>query len=167
MRCYIFDLDGTVCDIEHRLHFVKKPEVVATCDVLIYDPAPPWKADWDSFYAACVGDKPIEPICSLLRDLGREAPIVFVSGRSEVVREHTIRWLRTYALSPSLVVEGIKLYMRADRDHRPDHVVKSEMLDSLLADGYEPIMAFDDRKQVVDMWRARGVLCAQVAEGNF
>lgn len=23
------------------------------------------------------------------------------------------------------------------------------------------------RKQVVDMWRSRGIVCAQVAEGNF
>jgi hypothetical protein len=36
-----------------------------------------------------------------------------------------------------------------------------------LADGYEPIMVFDDRNQVVKMWRERGIVCAQVAEGDF
>jgi hypothetical protein len=28
-------------------------------------------------------------------------------------------------------------------------------------------MAFDDRSQVVKMWRKRGVPCAQVADGDF
>ena len=28
-------------------------------------------------------------------------------------------------------------------------------------------MVFDDRQQVVDMWRANGLTCFQVAEGNF
>jgi hypothetical protein len=59
------------------------------------------------------------------------------------------------------------LYMRDARDRRPDYIVKAELLDRLLADGYRPIMAFDDRDQVVKMWRAKGVPCAQVAEGKF
>jgi hypothetical protein len=41
------------------------------------------------------------------------------------------------------------------------------LLDKLMADGFRPIMAFDDRNQVVEMWRQRGVPCAQVADGNF
>lgn len=28
-------------------------------------------------------------------------------------------------------------------------------------------MVFEDRARVVDMWRKRGVLCAQVAPGDF
>ena len=35
------------------------------------------------------------------------------------------------------------------------------------ADGFNPTMAFDDRQQVVDMWRERGLTVAQVAEGDF
>ena len=57
--------------------------------------------------------------------------------------------------------------MRRGSDRRPDYVVEAELLDRILADGYRPIMAFDHREQVVKMWRARGVPCAQVAEGNF
>ena len=33
---------------------------------------------------------------------------------------------------------------------------------------WEPIMVFDDRNQVVDMWRnGLGLQCFQVADGNF
>jgi len=28
-------------------------------------------------------------------------------------------------------------------------------------------MVFDDRQQVVDMWRQNGLTCFQVADGNF
>lgn len=169
MRCYIFDLDGTVCDIEHRLHFIKAPitPLPGNPDAQVTIAPIGWRPDWDSFYAACVGDKPIVAICRLLTHLARVAPVVFVSGRSDAVRSQTVRWLADHVLPTSVLVDGIKLYMRKDGDHRPDHEVKSEMLDMLLADGYEPIIAFEGRKQVVEMWRSRGIVCAQVAEGNF
>ncbi len=57
--------------------------------------------------------------------------------------------------------------MRSEGDHRPDYKVKEELLGRILKDGFEPIMAFDDRDQVVKMWREAGVPCAQVADGNF
>jgi hypothetical protein len=65
------------------------------------------------------------------------------------------------------------LYMRTQGDHRPDHIVKSELFDRFLLDrdiedcNLGGIVAFDDRDQVVKMWRARGVRCFQVAEGKF
>jgi hypothetical protein len=57
--------------------------------------------------------------------------------------------------------------MRRVGDRRPDYIVKAELLDQILRDGFSPSMAFDDRDQVVAMWRERGVPCAQVAPGNF
>ena len=51
--------------------------------------------------------------------------------------------------------------------HRPDNLVKGELLDAIRADGYEPVMAFDDRTVCVNFWRACGIPCAQVADGNF
>ena len=57
--------------------------------------------------------------------------------------------------------------MREDDDFRSDDVLKSEFLDTMRKDGFDPSVAFDDRQQVVDMWRARGLTCIQVAEGDF
>ena len=59
------------------------------------------------------------------------------------------------------------LYMRSDSDYRPDHEVKSQMLDKMRKEGFNPTMAFDDRQQVVDMWRERGLTVAQVDKGDF
>ena len=59
------------------------------------------------------------------------------------------------------------IYMRGDTDFRPDDELKKGFLDKMRKDGFNPVMAVDDRQQVVDMWRRRGLTCFQVAEGNF
>lgn len=145
MRTYIFDIDGTIADLSHRLPHIQK------------DPK-----DWDSFFAACTDDVPIRHIIKLAIDLSlAEANIVYVSGRSDQCREATETWLRMHALP-----EG-RVYMRKAGDHRPDHQVKIELLEQLRAEGHMPVMAFDDRNTVVKMWRELGVPCAQVADGDF
>lgn len=146
MHCYLFDIDGTLADLTHRLHHIQK------------DPK-----DWDAFFDACPDDAPISHVLTLAHSLMRSARLIFVSGRSDSTREKTEAWLLRYGLGDG---PG-RLYMRKAGDHRHDNIVKSELLDQILADGFRPIMAFEDRDQVVKMWRERGIPCAQVAEGNF
>lgn len=145
MKCYIFDIDGTIADCSHRLHYIH--------------PRP--AKDWRAFFAACADDKPIQHIITLIWRLADDDRVLLVSGRSDECREATTTWLEKHW------VPYDRLYMRKAGDHRDDDILKSEMLDQILADGYRPIMAFDDRDRVVAMWRKRGIPCAQVAEGNF
>jgi hypothetical protein len=86
-----------------------------------------------------------------------------VSGRSEQVRQETLEWLADEN------VPCKALYMREEGDHREDHVIKAEHLEHLLMNhGRKQIAGvFEDRKQVVDMYRAKGLRVFQVAEGNF
>ncbi|MBV1934915.1 MAG: hypothetical protein KUG59_09500 [Parvibaculaceae bacterium] len=58
-------------------------------------------------------------------------------------------------------------FMRPDNDSRADHIIKEEILDKLLAQGAEIEFAVDDRNQVVNMWRRRGITCLQCDYGNF
>lgn len=53
--------------------------------------------------------------------------------------------------------------MRAAGDYRQDAIVKAEILEQILADGYEPFLVVDDRPQVVDMWRSYGIVTLQCA----
>ncbi len=149
MKCYIFDIDGTLADCSHRLpHIQKEPK------------------DWQAFFAACDRDAPIAHMVELARDLlNARRTIVYVSGRSDECREATEQWLADNGLIED--EDGLRLYMRAAGDHRDDDILKTEILRDLVNDGYEPVMAFDDRDRVVAAWRANGVPCAQVAEGNF
>lgn len=78
--CYLFDIDGTLADLTHRLHHIQPPLMADGH----YGPK-----DWDAFFAACKDDKPILHICDLARTLSSYAPIVLVSGRSDRVRIET------------------------------------------------------------------------------
>src|SRR5262245_52584350 len=126
MKCYIFDIDGTLADIEHRLHHISGET-----------------KDWRAFFADCSADKPIDHICDLAWDLGQSnQKIVYLSGRSDECRDATEAWMREHDLPKG------PLYMRKAGDYRADTIVKMELLEQLKADGYEPIMAFEDRDRV-------------------
>lgn len=145
MKVYLFDIDGTIANLAHRLHHIQSTP-----------------KDWDSFFAGCHADEPIPHVIEMARDLAFAGKgIVYVSGRSDQCRRQTREWLDSHGLPAG------PLYMRKEGDHREDNQVKGELLDQLVLDGYQPIMAFDDRNQVVKMWRERGIPCAQVAEGDF
>jgi len=107
----------------------------------------------------CMNDKPIKHIIDLAKVLGLGTPIVVTTGRPEEVRELTQKWLGIHGI----IYVMHDMYMRKTGDNRPDDAVKKEMLEQIRNDGWSPIMAFDDRQKVVEMWRANGVPCAQVA----
>lgn len=143
----VFDIDGTVADISQRRHFVStKPK------------------NWKAFFEGMVDDTVIEEVRFVYNCIvaNGEYDVVFSSGRPDNYREQTVKWL----YDNNFHVYD-KLYMRKAGDYRPDYIVKKEILDNMLSDGYNPIMAFDDRDQVVKMWRDNGIVCMQVAEGSF
>lgn len=144
-ECYLFDIDGTLADCSHRLRHITRGE-----------------KDWRSFFAACGDDAPIPHIISLALNLwDADQQIIYVSGRSDECRDLTLAWLAKHGLPEA------PLYMRKAGDHRDDDKVKAELLVAVIADGWAPVMAFDDRDRVVKMWRDRGIPCAQVAAGDF
>ena len=59
------------------------------------------------------------------------------------------------------------MILRPDDNFDQDDVLKSEMLEHVRENGFDPQIVFDDRQQVVDMWRQKGLLCCQVAKGDF
>ena len=88
--------------------------------------------------------------------------VVFCTGRDASCRSATERWLDEHVGVPYL-----GLYMRAVGDSRKDAVVKREIFDREIRDRYRVVGVFDDRMQVVRMWRELGLTVFQVAEGDF
>jgi predicted kinase len=88
--------------------------------------------------------------------------IVFCSGRDEVCRAETEAWLELFVGVPYEA-----LFMRPEGDGRKDAVVKREIFDTEIRDRWRIVGVFDDRQQVVRMWRALGLTVFQVAEGDF
>src|SRR5262245_1759438 len=109
--CYIFDIDGTLADCEHRRHYVENSP-----------------KNWRAFYDECVNDPPIPHIVELCGTLMHDAHVLYVSGRPDRVRQQTRLWLFKYVDS---FVTDDQLWMRKDKDFRDDTVVKSEILDQI------------------------------------
>lgn len=108
-------------------------------------------------------DTPNLPVIHAIQAVGAESEIIFISGRDEVCRADTEAWLMYhFGLSYSP-----QLHMRPAGDMRPDWVVKAELFDAHVRGHYDVRAVWDDRDQVVRMWRAMGVTCFQVAEGAF
>lgn len=140
------DIDGTVANAEHRIHFVKGTG----------------KKDWKKFFEELKNDTPITEIVYVINLLyGQGNRIIMCSGRPEDHREATEQWLA------NVPVYHDALYMRPAGDYRSDDIVKIELLQKIRADGYDPVIAFDDRQRVVDALRANGVRVLQVAAGDF
>lgn len=151
---YIFDLDGTLALIEHRLHFIQgRPK------------------DWRSFFAACVDDAPNPAVIETFKALRKSAEVWIWSGRSDEVREQTTAWLYKHGLihpywNPLRAPEALR--MRKAGDYRDDVIVKAEWLAEIEPPEYKRLTAvFDDRARVVEMWRSNDVCCFQVAPGEF
>jgi predicted kinase len=108
-------------------------------------------------------DRPNAPVIEAIEaeyDAGRR--IVFMSGRTDACRTVTETWLRAH-----IGVPFEALHMRPSGDARKDSVVKRELFDRHVRDRYNVRRVYDDRNQVVDMWRSLGLTCLAVAEGNF
>jgi hypothetical protein len=145
MKYIVCDLDGTVADASHRLHHIKGPS-----------------KDWASFYAACLDDTLKYPVWKLLlltAYSGQE--ILYVTGRSEECRDDTLTWLERHHFPAG------RLLMRKQGDHRQDYIIKREMADEFDLTPATVWFVLEDRDQVVEMWRSRGILCLQVADGDF
>jgi predicted kinase len=88
--------------------------------------------------------------------------IVFCSGRDAVCRPDTEAWLELHVGVPYEA-----LFMRPEGDQRKDAIVKREIFDERVRHRWRVVGVFDDRQQVVRMWRSLGLTVFQVAEGDF
>ncbi|UXN70863.1 AAA family ATPase [Devosia neptuniae] len=136
----VFDLDGTLADIGHRVHHVRGGN-----------------RNYDAFFAECINDLPNVPVVAALNahwDAGHRVEIW--SARSDKVRAETVDWLIAQKIDPRLLVN-----MRPAGDSTRDVELKRSWLHALHPDE-RPDLVYDDRQSVVDMWRAEGLACFQV-----
>lgn len=139
MNFYAFDIDGTLADHRHRLHYVAGVT-----------------KDWDAFERAASDDMPIANMVALAKSIGADHGIVYVTGRRERQRGQTEKWLRLNGLPDG------ELYMRDATASPGTDVTKLAILRRVLDDGIIPTVAFDDRGEVVRAWQAAGINCCLV-----
>ena len=163
----IFDLDGTLANIDSRRDISMKPN---------------GKLDWDIFAAPnsiLALDKPNAPVIKMAQMFKADGfKIVIFSGRNDRGFDATVQWLNDFKVPFDLLV------MRPDKfkdkswpiadgnpatpDMRfmPDEILKKVMLDTFV-DINDVFLVVDDRDKVVKMWRDLGLNTFQVAPGDF
>ena len=168
----IFDLDGTLAIIDKRRILAGKTK----------DGVPTNKMDWDVFFDpdnVLNLDEPNPPVIKMAQLFKADGfKIVIFSGRNDRSFDTTTQWLNNNDVPFDLLV------MRPDKfkdkswpiasgnpatkamRFMPDEILKKQMLDTFV-DKDDVFMTVDDRQKVVDMWRAEGLTCFQVAPGDF
>jgi phosphoglycolate phosphatase-like HAD superfamily hydrolase len=128
----VFDIDGVLADVRHRLHFVAGRH-----------------KDWDGFFAAATHDLPLPEGVRLARASAQDCDVVYLTGRPERCRADTLAWLNRHGLPAGA------LSMRRSRDFRPSWVAKLEQL-RRLARSRTVAVAVDDDAQVCDAYERAG-----------
>lgn len=128
----LFDIDGTLTDPSHRLHYLEDPN-----------------KNWVNFLDACGEDTPRIPVIKWTQELKKSGyTIILASGRNASYSDVTDAWLAEHEVAYDY------LFMRRDGDYRHDTVVKEEIL-KLLPTNIEFVV--DDRPTVIAMWRKNGL----------
>ena len=112
--------------------------------------------------SSCLDDSLNEPVAHIVRTYaGIGVAVILMSGRESRFKRPTEQWLAKHSIPHKA------LHMRRSKDFRKDAVVKTELFDAHIRGQYEVLFVLDDRDQVVEMWRAMGFTCLQVAPGDF
>lgn len=119
----VFDIDGVVADVRHRLHHLEG------------------RRAYPAFFRAADRDPLLDAGARLVADLAREHEIVWLTGRPEWLRDVTRDWLAAHDLP------GTELHLRPGNDYRPAPQYKLGVLRRLAARGIAAVI--DDDEQVV------------------
>ena len=146
LKALLVDLDGTLCNIDHRLHFVKGE-----------------KKDWKNFMLPQnVEQDGLNKWCrDIIQGLRNNYIVVLCSGRPDTLRQTTKEWLEKNKVMYD------HLFMRPRDDFRKDDIIKEIILDFEILTQMTPVLAIDDRQQVVDLWRKRNITTLQCDKGDF
>lgn len=142
---YIFDVDGTLANVDPYLHHVRGSN-----------------RDYDAFHEASIGALPnIEVVQMLNNAVSDQHAILIVTSRKEKYRGLTSMWLAKNN------IRSHALFMRADDDSRPDYEAKKDMLDKINT-LWDVVHAVDDNPNVIRLWEENNIPTTKIGfwDGN-
>ena len=134
MDAVIFDVDGTLCDVRPVRHYLDSG-----------------KRNFHRFHSSSLFCRPNWGVLQANMLLPRTLAAIVVTARENRYHRVTHDWLHKWNIRHE------RLYMRNWGDYRPDYEVKSEILEQIRNDGFNPVHAFDDNPDVVRLWREHGI----------
>jgi phosphoglycolate phosphatase-like HAD superfamily hydrolase len=143
-QAVVFDIDGVLSDAASRQHYLERG-----------------RRDWHSFFEACGDDPLIEEVARLLELLDTDLRIVLLTGRPIRVQPQTLAWLDRYELRWDVLI------MRDFGDYSAAREFKQWTIGELRAAGLDPVLAFEDDRRNLEMFRSEGVPCVYIHSGYF
>ena len=128
----VFDLDGVLADVAHRLRFL--------------DSRP---ADWQAFFNAAGDDGVHQEGLDLVTEAAKDCDIAYVTGRPDWCRADTTAWLSEHGFPDGTLV------MRRTGDRRPARLTKPPLLRELARDRVVAVVV-DDDLEVCDAYEQAG-----------
>lgn len=136
-KAILVDIDGTIAHITNQRSYY----------------------DYDERVLTDTPDKTIIDIVNMYKKNGYT--IIVMSGREDKCYDYTKQWLNEHNVSYDF------MYMRKEKDTRPDWIVKDELVREHIENKYYIEFCLDDRNQVVNHYREMGFKVLQVEEGDF
>lgn len=119
------------------------------------------RAEWDEFLKYHYLAKPNKVMINLILVLSKVFPIFFVTsrenfGNSRKIAKEQIREFSNKRLSVGPLSKH-KLFMREKNDFREAPEVKEGILKNEILPNFQPILAIDDDKGNIDMYKKHGI----------
>ena len=152
----IVDLDGTLCNIDHRVGFAQS-------------------GDWESFHSLVSRDSVYPDVSNFIGMISDRtklsvafgwAPEIWaISGREEKFLPETERWLEINDIIFDRII------LRPSGDRTPDHQLKVRVLieefGSIESARSRVLFILEDRDKVIEAYRNAGLPCWQVRPGTY
>lgn len=151
-KAYIFDVDGTLANVDSILHYIAKSR----------NPDPDnFKKDFHSFHANSIHVPARSEVVDMVwKAIDEGYAIIVVTARREEWRAHTSYWLDRVANVPH-----VALFMRQDKDYRPDYETKKDILEHI-KQFWDVVHAVDDNPNVIKLWEENGITTTKIGNWN-
>jgi phosphoglycolate phosphatase-like HAD superfamily hydrolase len=153
-KAWIFDVDGTLCNVDSILHYIVDKDRTTE----------KFKKDFNKFHAESVNCAPHKEVVDMVWDVNdwNKGDIIIVTARKEEWRAHTSYWLEAVAGIPHTA-----LFMRGNKDGRSDYEVKKDILEHIKL-FWEPVHAVDDNPKIIQLWEENGIPTTKIGtwDGN-
>ena len=145
---WIVDVDGTLANVDSILKYIVNK-----------DDNDNFKKDFDKFHRESIHVPFHEHVVDMVwTAITKDKDILVVTARREEWRSHTSYWLADVANIPHQA-----LFMRGNKDYRPDYEVKKDILEHIRL-FWDVEHADDDNPNVIRLWSEYGIPTTKIGD---
>lgn len=148
-KAYIFDIDGVLADPTHRMDLYE----------FVRDAENNEQRKWavDNFVSECPKDSPFKDVINLCKELWTNGNyIIFLTGRSSKFILETQEWIKKQIGLPE---NHYRLFMKPQENFVNSKDFKKQVYEKEISNHFKIIGVFEDRVEIVKMWRELGLTC--------